>query len=97
MWSFVTRISAEQRQANLALEAAHADKRAADHQRAQELARMQKRGAGRPRKAREVVSSDVTAAESAAASAAAADPSEEDDGDERSKQCICCWFRIICA
>ena len=97
MWSFVTRISAEQRQANLALEAAHVDERAADHQRAQELARMQKRGAGRPRKAREVVSSDVTAAESAAASAAAADPSEEDDGDERSKQCICCWFRIICA
>ncbi len=44
---------------------------------------MQKRGAGRPRKAREVVSSDVTAAESAAASAAAADPSEEDDGDKR--------------
>ena len=49
----MTRISAEQRQANLALEAAHADERAADHQRAQELARMQKRGAGRPRKARE--------------------------------------------
>ncbi len=45
------------------LEAAHADECAADHQRAQELARMQKRGAGRPRKAREVVSSDVTAAE----------------------------------
>ena len=57
----MTRISAEQRQANLALETAHADERAADHQRAQELTRMQKRGAGRPRKAREVVSSDVTA------------------------------------
>jgi len=75
--SFVTRISAEQRQANLALEAAHADERAADHQRAQELARMQKRGAGKPKHRINCSFMKLTA--------------------QTVKQCICCWFGMICA